>query len=182
MIRGLQSESVISCTERGFCHDSSSCVDSSIERPRVSGKFTLDKGTKLVMVVGQKGNDGDSCNDGGGGGGGGTTIAVLDQGRAVANWGTVSRNSRLYRVFARDSSCDPTQEPTNSPATCRPISARRWSSPCSLQEVAQETMTMPTGAASTVSKFQEALLPKFSCHRASTTNPKRNGHCMFIKN
>mmetsp|Transcript_25552 Transcript_25552/g.57880 ORF Transcript_25552/g.57880 Transcript_25552/m.57880 type:complete len:268 (-) Transcript_25552:74-877(-) len=46
----------------------------------VSGKFTLTKGTKLVMTVGQKGEDGDRCNDGGGGGGGASTIAILGEG------------------------------------------------------------------------------------------------------
>ena len=32
------------------------------------------------MVVGQKGEDSDQCDDGGGGGGGGTFVAILDQG------------------------------------------------------------------------------------------------------
>eukprot|EP00439_Symbiodinium_sp_Y106_P075342 s2050_g14.t3 len=46
----------------------------------ISAKFSLTSGTQLVMVVGQKGEDSDQCDDGGGGGGGGTFVAILDQG------------------------------------------------------------------------------------------------------
>ena len=37
----------------------------------ISAKFSLTSGTQLVMVVGQKGEDSDQCDDGEGGGGGG---------------------------------------------------------------------------------------------------------------
>ena len=46
----------------------------------ISAKFSLTSGTQRVMVVGQKGEDSDQCDDGGGGGGGGTFVAILDQG------------------------------------------------------------------------------------------------------